>query len=219
MAPKIGLCHIWLKKKNLFKLWQILSTHSGMTKALKIMRSLTLKFFICQIKVCFFLSIDNVNVTLYRTPLTYDVVCNFWSDGTQDGFVLYLIEVKKKMFKIWQILFTEQIENDWSFGNGEVSHLEILYIPIIKVCLIFFFWSIDNVNVTIYHMPLTYDVVCNFWSDDTPRWVCAIFDWKKKCLKYDKFYPPGQIENDRSFGNDEVSHHENFHMPNKSLFF
>ena len=28
-------------------------------------------------------------------------------------------------------------------------------------------------------MPLTYDVVCNFGSDDTPRWACAIFDWKK----------------------------------------
>ena len=72
------------------------SFHSGMTKALKTMRSLTLKFLICQIKVYFFLSTDNVNVTLYRTPLTSDVVCNFWSDGIQDGFVLYLIEVKKK---------------------------------------------------------------------------------------------------------------------------
>ena len=44
------------------------------------------------------------------------------------------------MFKIWQILFTEQIENDRSFGNGEVSHLEILYIPIINVCFYFFYF-------------------------------------------------------------------------------
>ena len=34
-------------------------------------------------------------LTLYHMPLAYDVVCNFWSDGTQDRLVPYLIEKKK----------------------------------------------------------------------------------------------------------------------------